>query len=113
MRALQRNIKLEAYATADASGNATAVVDIPLGPSREVKQISVSVTGSTNVPTANTYVGRNSAGVFISNTLTGDSDTDSAPNVTVRSGDSLCAVWAGCTTGAKCKLTVVYDEVGY
>ena len=112
MRQLQRNKRLEAYATATASG-ATAIVTIPLGPSREVKQIAVSVTGSTIIPACSTYVGTNSAGVFISSTLIGDSDTDDTPNITVRSGESLCAVWSGISVDAVCKMTVIYDEVDY
>lgn len=110
---LQRNQRREAYATASASGAATAVLNVPNGPSWEVKQISVSVTGTTLIPTAASYIGTNSAGVFLSSTLIGDSDTDSFPNATVRTGESLCVVWAGCTVGALCKATVVFDEVDY
>lgn len=112
MRQLQRNRRAEAYATVNASGAATAIVAVPLGPSWEVRQISVTC-GGTLIPQATTYVGTNNAGVYISQTLIGNSDTDSAPNVTVRSGESLCAVWSGATVGAQAKITVIYDEVGY
>ena len=112
MRQLQRNKRAEAYVTISASGTGTAIVSVPLGPSWEVKQISVSCDG-TLIPACSTYVGTNSAGVFISSTLIGNSDTDSAPNVTARSGESLCAIWSNATVGARAKMTVIYDEVGY
>lgn len=113
MRALQRNKRVEAYATATASLTATAVIPVTVGPSWEVKQISVSATGSTTQSSASTYVGTNSSGVFISSTLIANSDTDSTPNVTLRSGESLCCIWTKVSSGSVCKLTIVYDEVGY
>ena len=113
MRALQRNRRAEAYAIANASGAATAVINIPIGPSWEVKQISISTGTSATLPSAATYVGTSSAGIFLSSTLVGNSDTDSFPNITVRSGESLCCVWSLVTVGVQCKMTVVYDEVGY
>ena len=110
---LQKNIRREAYATADATGTATAVVEVNPGPSWMVKQIGVSTNSTVTLPTATTYVGRNTSGVFVSSTLVGNSDTDSLPNVTLRSGESLCAIWAGCTVNDQCKITVIYDEVAY
>jgi len=112
MRPLQRNKRAETTVTVDATGAATAVIDVVPGPSWEVKQVSLSCTGSA-IPQAATYVGRNSAGVFISSTYLGNSDTDSLPNVTLRSGESICAIWSNGTSGSRAKLTVVYDEVGY
>lgn len=113
MRQLNRNKRREAYATFDASGNATAVIDVAPGPSWEIKQIGVSVTNSTTTPSCSTYVGRNNAGIFISSTLTGDSDTDSLPNVTLFTGESVCAVWSLGTVGSLGKMTIIYDEVPY
>lgn len=112
MRQLQRNRRVEVYATTSATGAATCVVNIPNGPSWEVKQISVN-NGGTLIPSAATYVGTGTNGVPISSTLIADSDTDSQPNITLRSGESLCAVFAGATVGSQCKMTVVYDEVSY
>jgi hypothetical protein len=113
VRALQRNRRAEAYATVAANGTATAIIPVTVGPSWEIKQISVSVTGSTLETTAATYVGTNAAGVLISSTIVGNGDTDSEPNTTIRSGESLCCVWDTGTPGARCKLTVVFDEVAY
>lgn len=114
MRQLQRNKRAEQTVTVDASGNATAIISVASGPSWEVKQVGVTVTGTTLIPVATTYIGTNSAGVFISSSYTGDSDTDSVPNVTLRVGDSICAVWSGATPSTpRAKLTVIYDEVSY
>lgn len=112
-RSLQLNKRIETTVTVDASGNATAVLDVVPGPSWEVKQISISVTGGNTIPRAATYVGRDANGVFISNSLIGNADTDSDPNITLRAGDSVCCVWNVATPGARAKLTVVYDEVAY
>ncbi len=112
MRQLQRNRRQEATVTALADGTATAIIPVNVGPSWEIKQISVN-TNSVLESSAATYVGTNSAGVLISTTLVGNGDTDSEPNTTVRSGESLCCVWSTVTVGARCKLTVVFDEVSY
>jgi len=93
VRVLQKNRRAEVYATADAGGAATCVVNIANGPSWEVKQITVTNTGAL-IPSAATYVGSSPSGVPISSTLIADSDTDSQPNITLRSGESLCAVFA-------------------
>jgi hypothetical protein len=113
VRILQKNIRIEKQAIFNASGVATAVLQVPLGPSWEVKQISVKTTVTANQTTCRTFIGQSDAGIFISNTLIGNADTDSQPNVTVRSGDSLCAVWTGGTAGRIATMTVVYDEVAY
>lgn len=112
-RQLQRNKRVEASALFDAAGNATAVVNVPIGPTWEIKQISISTTVTANQTRATSFVGTNSAGVIISSTLIGNGDTDSQPNTSVRSGESLCVVWSGGTVGRQAKMTVVYDEVGY
>ena len=109
---MQRNKRTENTVTVDATGAATAVIDVVPGPSWEVKQVSVTCTG-TNIPQATTYVGRNSAGVYISSTYLGNSDTDSTPNITLRSGESICAIWSNASVDSRAKITVVYDEVGY
>lgn len=112
-RQFQRNKRTEAYATVVAGTSCTAVINVAPGPSWEVKQISVSAVGASTLPACATYVGTNTAGVFISSTITGNSDTDSTPNTTVRTGESLCAVWTNASIGTVCKITVVYDEVDY
>lgn len=112
-RQLQRNKRLEKQALFDSAGVCLAVVQVPLGPSWEVKQIAVKTTVTANQTTCRTFIGQSDAGVFISNTLIGNADTDSQPNVTVRSGDSLCARWTGGTSGRIGTMTVVYDEVAY
>lgn len=112
-RILQKRKREERQAVFNATGNATAVVTVPLGPSWEVQQIGVKTGPMVNHPQCATYVGQNTAGVFISNTLIGDADTDSMPNVTVRAGDSICAVWALGTPGVVATMTVIYDEVAY
>lgn len=112
-RILQKNKRIEVEVTFPASGIVTAVVNVPLGPSWEVKQIGVKTTVTANQTNCTTFVGQNNSGVFISNTLIGNADTDSMPNVTIRSGDALCAYWTGGTVGKSARMTVVYDEVGY
>lgn len=103
---------MEARGTFDASGNLTVGIQVPLGPSREVKQIAVSTNIATGSETnCSTYIGTNASGVLISQTYTGNSDTDSQPNVLLRSGDSICAVWSGGVSGALGTLTIIYDEV--
>jgi len=106
-----RNRRLEATAVANAAGRAVAVIENMAGPSFDIQQISVSVLPfATSVPSCSTYIGRDEGGVFISSTLTGDSDTDSFPKVYVKYGESLCAVWSNAALNAVCKMTVVFDE---
>jgi hypothetical protein len=112
VRQLQRNLRREVQVVADASGVASATINVTLGPSYEVHQITV-YSDSTLIPIATTYVGTNDSGVQISQTLYGKGDTDSAPRTTLRSGESLTCVWTGCTVGANCRMTVIGDEVGY
>lgn len=110
---LQRNKRDERTGAFDGSGNLTLVIGpIPVGPSWEVKQISIRTTSALQTLAA-TYIGVNSSGIFISNSFTGNADTDSQPNVTLKPGDSLCCVWQGGTPGAFATLTVIYDEVSY
>ncbi len=112
MRILNKNIRTEVSGNIAANGTLTLTLSVPPGPSREIKQIGI--TGNSALePTCSTYVGTSSAGVFISNSFTGNGDTDDQPNITLRSGDALAAVWAGGTSGARMKLTVIYDEVAY
>lgn len=113
VRMLQKNKRVEVQVTFPASGIITAVVQVPLGPSWEIKQIGVKTNVTANQTNCTTFIGQNNAGVFISNTLIGNADTDSMPNVTVRSGDALCAYWTGGTVGKIATMTVIYDEVGY
>lgn len=113
LRQLQRNKRVEVSVTFPASGIAIAVVNVPVGPSWEIKQITVATTVTANLTNCTTFVGTNNSGVQISNTLLGNGDTDSAPNTTVRYGESLCAYWTGGTTGATARMTVIYDEVDY
>lgn len=110
---LYRNKRVEIQGTFDADGALTVSVSVPLGPSWELRQIGIKVLGSTSETFCNTYVGSNASGVFISQSYTGNADTDSEPNTTLRPGDSLSAVWTEGTVGALGTLTVVYDEVGY
>ena len=112
MRQLQRNLRAEKQGTFSAAGTLTIFFSVPLGPSWEVKQIAINANSALE-PICSTYIGTNSAGVFISNSFTGNSDTDDQPNVTIRSGDSIAAVWASGTPGAIGKLTVIYDEAAY
>lgn len=112
-RILQRNKRFEGQALFQADGTCTVIIQVPPGPSWEVKQIGVKTTVTTNLTSCTTFVGTNSAGIFISSTLLGNSDTDSQPQTTVRYGESLCAVWTGGTPGRIGRMTVIYDEVGY
>lgn len=107
----RRNIRLEAQATVPANGNITVAINNMRGPDWELKQIAVSVSTGVLSPVCNTYIGTSSAGVFISNSLTGESDTDSQPNSTIKYGESVCAVWTGADVGSIARLTVIYDEV--
>lgn len=105
------NQRLESQATVPASGNITVIIsNMTAGPNWNVKQISIAVSTATLSPSCNTYIGTNAAGVFISNSLTGEADTDSQPNVTIKYGESICAVWTGADVGAVARLTVIYDE---
>jgi len=109
---LARNIRKETQVTVPASGTVTALFTVPFGPSWEVKQIGIKCDSTTET-ICNTYIGTNSAGVFISKSFTGNDDTDSQPNITLRSGDSICAVWESGSLNAIARLTVIYDEVDY
>lgn len=112
-RILQRNIRVEKQGIFLSTGLLTVSISVPLGPSWEIRQISVK-TNITSVNTScETRIGTSSAGVFISSTVTGNSDTDSEPNVTLRPGESICALWALGTVGSIGRLTVIYDEVDY
>ncbi len=113
MRNLQRNIRAESQGVFNATGNLIVSVPCPVGPSWEIKQIAVSTNITTVNPTCTTYIGTNASGVVISTSLTGNGDTDSQPNVTLRPGDSLAAVWGSGVVGAIGKLTFIYDEVAY
>lgn len=108
-----RNRRVESTGVVDSNGNSTVTVTALAGPSWEVKQIGVTCTSSDPLPSCATYIGFGPSGIFISSTLLGDSDTDSSPNVTLRTGDSISAVWAGASPGAQTRLTIIYDEVGY
>lgn len=113
-RVLQRNIRLQKQAVFDAGGSATVVIGpVPVGPSWEIKQITVKTTVTALLSSATTFVGTNNAGTFISNTLKGNNDTDSQPNTTIRYGESVCAVWTNGTPGRVATLGIVYDEVDY
>lgn len=119
-RPLQKNKRLEAQVAFNAAGQATVVMGpVPPGPAWEVKQVTirVRVTSTGALPTvqtnATTFIGTNNSGQQISNTLTGNDDTDSFPNATVRYGESLCCFWTGGATTLTARMTVVYDEVGY
>jgi hypothetical protein len=111
-RHLNRNRRQEGQAAIAASGAAFVFFTVPFGPSWEIKQITITST-STLETSARTFIGTNSAGILISQSFTGNDDTDSQPNVTLRSGDSVCCVWEGGTPGAIVRLTVIFDEVDY
>lgn len=112
-RQLQRNKRAEPQAVFNALGECTAVVAVPMGPSWELKQITVETLGVAVQSRCTTFVGTNNSGIRISRTLTGQFDTDSIPNTTVRAGESVCAVWTGGVAGMVGRMTVIYDEVGY
>ena len=112
MRQLYRNKRVELQGVLSASGGLTVFATVPLGPSWELKNVDVR-GNSVLEPTADSYIGTNSSGVHISNTLTGNGDTDSQPNTTLRPGESVAVVWAGGTPGALMKAVVIYDEVSY
>lgn len=112
-RMLQKNKRAEPQAVFNAAGQCTAVASVPMGPSWEIKQITVEVIGSVPQTKCVTFIGTNNSGVRISQTLTGNFDTDSIPNTTIRAGESVCAFWTGGTVGAVGRMTVIYDEVGY
>lgn len=114
-RQLQRNKRIEAQAVFNAAGVALASVLVPLGPSWEIKQITISTNVTANLTSATSYVGTNNAGVKISSTLLGNFDTDSQPNTSVRSGEALAVEWVGVAgnSGKVARLTVIYDEVAY
>ena len=109
---LSRNKRTEVQGTFDANGDLTVSVSVPLGPSWELRQVAIKTT-SVLESACSTYVGTNDSGVFVSQSFTGNADTDSEPNVTLRPGDSFCAVWSVGTTGALGTLTLIYDEVAY
>ena len=115
-RPLQRNKRAEPQAVFNASGVATAIAAVPMGPSWELNQITVEVVGATVTSAQSkctTFIGTNNSGIRISNTLTGNFDTDSIPNTTIRAGESVCAVWTGGVVGSVARMTVNYDEVAY
>jgi len=112
VRQLQRNIRTEKSGVFDAAGNLTVYIQIVPGPSWELRQVAVSTTVTANETECSTYIGFNNSGVFISQTLLGNSDTDSQPNVILRPGDAIAAVWSGGTVSATGKLTLIYDEIG-
>ncbi len=111
-RQLQKNIRTERQGVFSGVGALTLFVGPPVGPSWELRQIAISTT-SVLETTCVTYIGINSSGVLVSQSFTGNNDTDSRPNVTLRPGDNIAAVWAGGTPGATGKLTLIYDEVAY
>lgn len=113
MRQLQTNKRIEVQVVFNAAGVALASASVPLGPTWQLKQITVSTTVTANLTTATSYIGTNNAGVKISSTLLGNFDTDSFPNVTVRSGEAVCVEWIGVAgnSGKLAKMTVIYDEV--
>jgi hypothetical protein len=111
-RPLNKNRRQEVQGTIAASGAATVFFTVPFGPSWEIKQITITST-SVLETTAETFIGTNAAGIAISQSFTGNNDTDSQPNVTLRSGDSLCCVWANGTPGTIVRLTAIFDEVDY
>lgn len=110
MRQLNRNIRTERTGFIPISGSLTLSVTVPPGPSWEIKQLAIKGNSALE-PTCSTFIGTNSAGVFISTSLTGNGDTDDQPNVTLRSGDSICAVWSSATGNAVMTFTIIYDEV--
>lgn len=111
-RHLNKNRRQEVTVTVPANGTVTATFTVPFGPSWEVKQITIDGNSALE-PTCKTYIGINDSGIAISQSFTGNDDTDSQPNVTLRAGDSLAAVWANATPGARMRLTAIYDEVDY
>lgn len=113
-RQLQRNKRAEAQAAFSAAGVALVTIGVPMGPSWELKQITISTTvAAATLTRATTFVGTNNAGVKISSTLLGNFDTDSQPQTTIRAGESLCCEWTQGTVGAIARLTAFYDEVAY
>lgn len=110
---LQRNKRAEVQSVFLADGTCTVVLNVPPGPSWEVKQITIHCSFTTPITKCTTFIGTNNSGQRISNALFGNDDTDSIPNTTVRFGESLCAVWTGGTAGQTGRMTVIYDEVGY
>jgi hypothetical protein len=111
-RPLNKNRRQEVQGTLAASGAATVFFTVPFGPSWEIIQITIT-SNSALETSAKTYIGTNNAGVLISQTFTGNDDTDSQPNVTLRSGDSLACVWENGTPGALVRLTAIFNEVDY
>jgi hypothetical protein len=110
-RQLNRNRRTEASAVVAADGTATVVINVSIGPMWELRQIGIRNSGTVLIPTCTTYRGVNASGEFISQTLNGVADTDPLPNVILRPGESLAAVWTGADVGSICRVTVVYDEV--
>lgn len=94
----------------DANGNGTAFIANMRGPQWDIVQIGIKISNAILIPTCTTYIGTNAAGVYISQTFTGDDDTDSFPNVTIKYGEAICAVWTGGDVGAQARMTVIYNE---
>jgi hypothetical protein len=112
MRQLNRNKRAEIQGTISAAGTLTIFATVPLGPSWELRSIDVKGNSALE-PTADTYIGTGATGQHISQTYTGNNDTDSIPYVTLRSGESVAVVLANGTPGAIMRATIVYDEVAY
>lgn len=84
----------------DINGGGTSWV----GPAnaRETWHIaSIAVTStSTDIPTVRFYRNSTVPGNFVTGTFTGNLDVDSSPNLILRSGELLYAVWENGTAGA-------------
>lgn len=95
--------RLDEFATCifDADGAGTSFVQ-PAG-AREGWQITVITVNSSSVtlvPQVMFYRGSTTPGSFVAGTFSGTLDVDSLPNISLRSGERLIAVWTGGDVGA-------------
>ena len=102
----QYRLDVTGSAILDSNGNGTSTVSV--GGAREIWTITfISVNaGSTKSPTVQFYRNAPVPGNFISGTFSGNLDVDSSPNVVLRQGELIYAVWSNGDPGA-----VVYFRI--
>ena len=101
-----------ASATADGSGNATAIVQgPPWGQRWQLERITLSIPTMSTTAIVPCRVYRNSADAAntVGSTRTGQLDTDDQPRVALAPGEQLGVVWNSATPGAQCRVNVSYS----
>lgn len=93
-------LETSAQSVIDATGGAAVSTPSPrVGTSWLVEQIIVRLEASGLASLCTTYKNTAVPSNMISPTRTGNSDTDSIPNVTLYPGETVIAVWTGGTVG--------------